>query len=313
MRSTSILAVLASSTLLASARPVRTRDTAANILVFQFANVLNQLEEKFYSQAISKFQDQDFTDAGFSSPQMVTEILTQIQQDEATHIVALQGGISAFGAAPLNCNFNVDSALTDVNTAAATARLLEFTGVSAFLGAANLLPPDLIDAAGSILTVEARHSTLLNVFSGQGSSIPSAFDLGLTPQEILGIAGGFIDGPCDLGLTPTNTLTITNKDPIKAGTLLTVSGNGISGTDNLFCNMLQGGNATTLNLPLAQCNVPDNTNGPVALWITKDSTPLAGDVVARGKQTDAQVAGPAIFFVDSQPEMLGQMVRPKSG
>jgi hypothetical protein len=307
MRYSSILAVLASS-LLASARPVqKKRDAAANALVFQFANVLNQLESSFYGQAIAKFQDSDFTAAGFTSSEMVTQILTQIKTDEDTHIAALQGALSAAGGTPLTCNFKFDSVLTDVATTAATARVVEFLGVSAFLGAAHLLPGDLIDAAGTILTIEARHSTLLNVFSGQGSSIPSPFDLGLTPQETLGIAGAFIDGPCDLGLNATNPLTITNTGAITAGTLLTVSGNGISGTDNLFCNMIQGGNATALNLPLAQCNVPAGTNGPVALWITNNNTPLANDVTSRA--TDAQVAGPAIFFVDSQPEMLGQMVR----
>jgi len=310
MRSSSILSILASS-LLASARPIQSRDAAANILVFQFANVLNQLEAQFYSDAINKFTDSDFTDAGFSSSQMVTQILTQIQLDETTHIAALQGGISAFGQSPLTCNFNLDNALTDVNTMADTARILEFAGVSAFLGAAHLLPSDLVDAAATILTIEARHSTLLNVFSGQGSSIPSPFDFGLTPEEILGIAGGFIDGSCDLGIQATNALAITNTGPISAGTLLTVSGNGISGTDNLFCNMIQGGNTTSLNLPLSSCMVPDGTNGPVALWITNDSTPLANDVTSRA--TDAQVAGPALFFVDSQPELIGQLVRPKSG
>ncbi|KAF7349354.1 hypothetical protein MSAN_01725200 [Mycena sanguinolenta] len=310
MRYSSILAVLASS-LLASARPVRQnrRDAAAIQTVFQFAQVLNQLESSFYSQAISKFQDSDFTNAGFSSSQMVTQILTQIQADEDTHIQALQGGLNGVGGSPLQCNFNFDNALTDVPTTLATARTVEFLGVSAFLGAANLLPNDVVDSAGIILTVEARHSTLLNVFSGTGSSIPSPFDIGLTPQEVLGIAGGFISGSCDLGITATNPLTVTNQN-ITSGTLLAVTANGISGTDNLFCNMLQGGNTTMTNLPLAQCNVPTGTNGPVALWITNSSTPLSGDVTTRA--TDAQVAGPAIFFVDSQPEALGQMVRPNA-
>jgi len=130
MRYSSILAVLASS-LLVSARPVqKKRDAAANALVFQFANVLNQLESSFYGQAISKFQDSDFTAAGFTSSQMVTQILTQIKTDEDTHIVALQGALSAAGGTPLTCNFKFDSVLTDVATTAATARVVEFLGVS---------------------------------------------------------------------------------------------------------------------------------------------------------------------------------------
>jgi hypothetical protein len=306
MRYSSIIAVLASS-LAVSARPVRTRDAAANALVFQFAQVLNQLESAFYGQAIQKFQDSDFTDAGFTSSQLVTQILPQIKLDEDTHIAALQGGLQSFAQTPLSCNFKLDAALTDVKTMAATARVFEVLGVNAFLGAAHLLPKDLVDDAAMILTVEARHSTLLNVFSGNGAPIPNPFDFGLTPQEVLGVASPFLDGPCDLGLTPTNTLTITNTGALTTGTLLTVSGNGISGTDNLFCNMIQGGNSTALNLPLASCNIPDGTNGPVALWITNTSDALANDVISR--ETKAQVAGPAIFFVDPEPQMLGQVVR----
>jgi hypothetical protein len=315
MRSSTLLAVVASSVLVSARpiRPIRVRQssTADEQTVFQFAQVLNQLESSFYSQAISQFQDSDFTAAGFSSSQMVTQILTQIQSDEDTHIQTLQAGLQVTGGTPLSCTFDFGSALQSVTSTLATARTVEFLGVSAFLGAAHLLPGDLVDSAGQILTVEARHSTLLNIFSGQGSVIPSPFDLPLTPQEVLGIAGGFISDPssCNLGLTPTNTLTVTNQN-ITAGTLLTVNATGISGTDNLFCNMIQGGNATALNLPLASCTVPTGTNGPVALWITNSSTPLANDVTSRA--TDAQVAGPAIFFVDSSPEALPQLVRPSS-
>jgi hypothetical protein len=53
--------------------------------------------------------------------------------------------------------------------------------------------------------------------------------------------------------------------------------------------------------------VPAGTNGPVALWITSDATPIPNDVVARA--TVPTVAGPAIFFVDSVPDALSQLVR----
>lgn len=99
------------------------------------------------------------------------------------------------------CKFNFAPALTDVATMAATARVVENVGVGAYLGGATLLTdPVLLSAAGSILTVEARHQTILNILSSSGTAIPSAFDIGFTPSEVLALAGPFFDGPCDVGI-----------------------------------------------------------------------------------------------------------------
>jgi hypothetical protein len=79
------------------------------------------------------------------------------------------------------------------------ARVVENVGVAAFLGAAPLLTDTvLLDSAASILTVEARHQTILNVLN-LGTAIPQSFDIPLTPSEVLAIAGGFISG-CNLGV-----------------------------------------------------------------------------------------------------------------
>jgi hypothetical protein len=306
MRYSSTLIALAAP-LLASARPTPfRRASAADLTVFQFANVLEQLETTFYTQGLAKFQDSDFTNAGFSSSLIATQALQAIQNDEATHTTVLQTAIQSFGAQPVTCNFNFDNALTSVTTMAATARAVELVGVAAYLGGATLLDdPVLLDSAASILTVEARHQTLLNVLSG-ASSIPSAFDIALTPQEVLSIADGFVSGPCDLGLNATNPLTITNTNP-QPGDLLQFTGTNVTGNNNLFCNMIVGGAPFAINLPISQCNVPQGINGPVMVWITSDDDPLVNNVVDRA--TTQQVAGPGLIFVDSQSELLGQMVR----
>lgn len=75
--------------------------------------------------------------------------------------------------------------------------------------------------------------------------------------------------------------------------------------------MMVGGAPFSINMPLSQCVVPPGVNGPVALWITSDDDPLINNVVDRA--TTQQIAGPALFFVDSSPEMLGQLVRGSSG
>lgn len=84
---------------------------------------------------------------------------------------------------------------------AATARVVESVGVSAYLGGAALMrDPILLTSAASILTVEARHQTILNILSSVGTAIPAAFDFALTPSEVLALASPFISGPCDVGL-----------------------------------------------------------------------------------------------------------------
>jgi hypothetical protein len=80
-----------------------------------------------------------------------------------------------------------------------TARIVENVGVGAFLGGATLVNDNVIlDSAASILTVEARHQTMLNVLN-LGSAIPQSFDIPLSPSEVLAIAGPFISG-CSLGI-----------------------------------------------------------------------------------------------------------------
>lgn len=114
---------------------------------------------------------------------------------------------------------------------AATARVVENVGVAAYLGGATLVTdPVLLTAAGSILTVEARHQTVLNILSSSGTAIPASFDMALQPNEILAIAAPFFDGPCDLGVPANPTLTITNKDAVGPGTLLTFDSPAFNGT-----------------------------------------------------------------------------------
>ena len=82
------------------------------------------------------------------------------------------------------------------------ARVVEHVGVGAYLGAAHLVQdPRVLTAAATIVTVESRHSTILNIFES-ATAISQPFDLALLPNEVLAIAGPFISG-CDLGIPGT--------------------------------------------------------------------------------------------------------------
>ncbi|KAI0356692.1 hypothetical protein OH77DRAFT_226148 [Trametes cingulata] len=303
----SIASILAlAAPLMVYGAPLRRDPNPTDILVLKFADVLEQFESTFYSQALQKFQSSDFTAAGFVDAQVPVQQFTQIQGDEASHATILESTIQSLGDSALtNCKFDFGNALNDVPTMAATARVVENLGVGAYLGAAHLISdPVLLTAAGSILTVEARHQTILNVLSN-GVSIPQAFDIALLPNEVLAIASAFISG-CDTGISPNQPLTITNTGSVGPGTSLTFSSPAINGsTDGFHCQMLVGGMPATISLPFDQCVVPDGVEGPVAIFITSDDQPLNNNVRDRANQP--VIAGPAMAFIDTQKQLLGQL------
>lgn len=294
---------------LASALPFKRTASANDLLVLKFADVLEQLETQFYTQALQKFQESDFLSAGFTSADIAVQQFTAIQGDESSHETLLASTIQSLGDQPISgCSFNFDSVLTDVATMAATARVVENLGVAAYLGAAHLVDdPVLLTDAASILTVEARHQTVLNILNG-GSAIPQAFDIPFSPSQVLAVASPFISG-CDLGVPANPTLSVTNTGTVAPGTALTFSSSAINGsTDGFFCQMMLGGAPFAIALPFDQCIVPSGVNGPVALYITSDGQPLANNI--RDQATNSLIAGPTMAYIDTVPEALAALARP---
>jgi len=149
------------------------------------------LESDFYKQGFAKFPQGDFLALGLSAED-ITE-LQKVGETEATHVTTLLGSISGAGAIPVApCEYNFDAALASAQTMLATARVLEAVGVSAYLGAAPLVTsPDVLSAAASIVTVEARHSALIRKLSG-AAAVPGAFDVALGPRAVFTLAAQFI-------------------------------------------------------------------------------------------------------------------------
>jgi len=314
MRFSALIFALVAPLLVSSAPARFVKRAAADITVFQFADVLERLETQFYTQALAKFQVADFQAAGFSNAGLPVDLFTGIQRDESNHTSAIEAELVALGGTALSgCKFDFSSVLTDVSTMVATARVVENVGVAAYLGGSTLLTdPQLVAAAASILTVEARHQTVLNILN-LGTPIPAAFDIALTPSEVLAIAGGFISG-CSLGIPANPALAVTNTGAVTVGTQLTFSSPAINGsvsTDSLFCQMMVGAMPTAIPLAFNQCIVPAGIDGPVAIFITTDGQPLANNVVERA--TAQLLAGPLMTFIDSIPSAFGQSIRTATG
>ncbi|CAH7684967.1 ferritin-like domain-domain-containing protein [Phakopsora pachyrhizi] len=184
-----------------------------NLVVLNFALTLENLEAQFYQDALALFPPQAMQKAGLSAFQ-ATAITQQIQRqliDEQTHVSTLQAAIHGAGATPFaGCQFNFRSVLTDPITFLSSARSIEAAGVSAYIGGASLITdPAVLGAAATILPIEARHSSLLNLFSG-GSSSPQAFDIPLSPPQVLAVVGGLLQNcqASDLGLTANQPLSV---------------------------------------------------------------------------------------------------------
>lgn len=100
-------------------------------LTTEFAGVLEALESEFYKQALAKFQDADFTSAGFGNVNISKESFSVIANDESTHQSVIESTLTSLGASPVSgCSFDFGNALDTVASMAATARVVENVGVS---------------------------------------------------------------------------------------------------------------------------------------------------------------------------------------
>ncbi|ORX35802.1 ferritin-like domain-domain-containing protein [Kockovaella imperatae] len=297
---------------------------STDLTVVKFAALAESLESTFYAQGLAKFGESDCLNAGISNAQVFLDQIKIIAEDEKIHLTTLQAVAQSLGSDTSDvdtCQFDFSAALGSVKTFLQTARVLEFIGVDAYIGGATLSSDkSLLVSAAEILTVEARHSSQLNAFNG-GSSIPNAFDMVLSPQQVLSVAAPFISGGCDpmaaLGLQPTPALSLTNAEAIGTGTSLTFGGAGLEGQDQstLFCNMIVGGASEALVFPIPSCVVPDGLDGPVHIFVTNSETPLSANIV--GQDAGIIVAGPVVTFIDavssSEAELLLGQVSAASG
>lgn len=174
-------------------------DMSGDIEILNFARTLEFLEARFYREGLDTIGreglrcSQPLESVGGTVQESAFDDLRVIQEHEEIHAEVLGETVDDLGGEPVGePEFNFGTATEDPVEFLATAALLETTGVGAYAGAApEIENPELIPPALSIHSVEARHTSFLNVLNGE-SGFPDAFDEALSMDEVLERADPFI-------------------------------------------------------------------------------------------------------------------------
>lgn len=120
----------------------------------------------------------------------VASVFVDIQSDENAHVKFLQDALKA-NARPKPTFKGLQQ--TDVHSFLELSRVLENTGVGAYLlGAGAITDKTILGAAASILTIEARHAGYLDVLTNKPIAINGAFDKPIAQADIVAAAGQFV-------------------------------------------------------------------------------------------------------------------------
>ncbi|MCA9880887.1 MAG: ferritin-like domain-containing protein [Thermomicrobiales bacterium] len=173
--------------------PVSIRHQAAaqamsSLDVLNYALTLEHLTHAFYRDGLGRF-----TFGADSRGASIDANLAAIRDHEQAHVEALTQAITGLGGEPVaEAEYDFGDASAGPAAFLATAMALENTGVRAYDGAAQYLDdPDFLTTVGSIVAVEARHASYLNLLNGQ-VPFPGAFERPLTQAEALAIADRYV-------------------------------------------------------------------------------------------------------------------------
>jgi hypothetical protein len=150
--------------------------------ILNFALTLEYLETDFYEVKAGE--------VGLSG--QAKAYAKQFGAEEAEHVAALKGAIKMLGGTPVKKPTFVFPA-TDEKSFLTLASVLENTGVGAYNGAApSLKSKTVLEAAGAIVQVEARHAAAINLLIGMSPTPDKGFDRPLNKSEVLAKAGPLI-------------------------------------------------------------------------------------------------------------------------
>lgn len=170
--------------------------------VLNYAYALEQLEAAFYIQVLK---------TPFASMQVNDQrILTQIRDHEIAHRNFFKKALGRNAIPKLAVDFSAVD-FSNRGSVLGTAEVFENLGVAAYNGAGQLISnADYLVAAGSIVSIEARHaaaiSDLIKPFSaeavGRGHVDGKGLDGALLPSQVLKAAAPFISTPVTAATLP---------------------------------------------------------------------------------------------------------------
>jgi hypothetical protein len=171
-----ILGALLPGTALASSGAPPSSFGKGDIGILNYALTLEYLESSFYNAAAKNNVAK--------GDKQLTAFLKTAQSDENAHVKALKKALGS--KAVKEPKFAFGKAVTDKATFAATAFVLENTGVHAYIGQAkNISNSAYLLVALSIVTIEARHSGAIGIYLGKPIAPSGPFDTGLPASTVL--------------------------------------------------------------------------------------------------------------------------------
>lgn len=133
--------------------------------VLNFALTLEYLEAEFYTQAV----------ASNTLSGDLLKFATTVRDHELAHVEFIAGALGS--AAIAKPTFDFKGTTSDPAKFAKTAMVLEDLGVMAYNGQGFKLTPKVLAAAGTIVSVEARHAAWIRRIMGLPNNYPTKWDL----------------------------------------------------------------------------------------------------------------------------------------
>jgi len=276
MKVTSAVLAVASLAFVA-AQSAPDANSISDVEILNYALTLEHLENAFYSGVLKRFNEKAFRKAGY--PRWVYQRVQTLAAQEANHVAFLSGALGSAATKPCRYSFPYNT----VGEALGLSRVLESVGVSAYLGAAADIDNDAyLTAAGSILTVEARHQAVIAEING-GLGFPSPYDTPLDYSQVYSLAAPFIKS-CPktnpaLPVTAFPALTVSGK--VCGGKKLQLKFKCNSGNAPLYAHFLNGLNDITVLInPDHTVVFPKNLAGVVYLVVSTSETLEDSNTVA---------------------------------